>query len=184
MPADFTTLAADSLHESSTAETAQWGNAMTEFPRAASGPIRAIFVLGAYAVFVALVSWLMLPNLLSRWDAECLAGATHAVCSVLRTRQVPVPSVQAASEVGRFPFTSLRKIELQDLDSLQCRDLGIMRNEIFARHGHIFYKPEWRDYFAAQSWYKPSVSDALPLLSALEKENVGRIKEREATLFC
>jgi hypothetical protein len=38
-------------------------------------------------------------------------------------------------------------------------DLDVMRNEIVARHGYIFSRPDLKVYFDAQEWYSPLTSD-------------------------
>ena len=54
-------------------------------------------------------------------------------------------------------------------------ELDIMRNEIFARHGHIFKTARFRNYFDAASWYKATVNDATGLLSETERLIIEQI---------
>ncbi|MGI8787758.1 MAG: YARHG domain-containing protein [Pyrinomonadaceae bacterium] len=69
------------------------------------------------------------------------------------------------------------------VEGLFAEDLRIMRNEIFAKHGRIFKKPELQKYFEAQAWYKPDpefTDDKVPtLLSTVEFKNLAAIKTAE-----
>ena len=58
--------------------------------------------------------------------------------------------------------------------------LRLARNEIYARHGHIFKDPDLRAYFSARSWYAPLAKETP--LSAVERYNVDLIQrvERQA----
>lgn len=80
---------------------------------------------------------------------------------------------------GRFPFATTRLLEISDLSGLGNKDLKIMRNEIYARHGYIFKTPEMKEYFAAQSWYHGQYADVSSMLSAIEQRNVALIKKYE-----
>lgn len=88
-------------------------------------------------------------------------------------------SIAASSLNGQFPQASSRLLTEDDLKGLSSRDLKIMRNEIFARHGFRFQTREMRDYFSNQSWYKPVNDDVSGLLSSVETSNVEFIKRHE-----
>ena len=76
---------------------------------------------------------------------------------------------------GRYPYTSARVMTRGELMHFTLDERDIMRNEIFARHGHIFKTARYRDYFNVQSWYKGTVNDATNLLSEIERLNVEQI---------
>ena len=46
------------------------------------------------------------------------------------------------------------KLKFLDLENQSNADLKLLRNEIFARHGHSFESEELRKYFNRQPWYK------------------------------
>ena len=79
--------------------------------------------------------------------------------------------------VGKYPFTSQRLITEKDVKGLSISELRIMRNEIYARHGHIFKDAEMRSYFEAQKWYKPRPTSVK--LSAIERKNILLIQQYE-----
>jgi len=84
-----------------------------------------------------------------------------------------------AKGFGRYPETSNRIIEYSDISNLSSRDLKIMRNEIFARHGYIFKTSDMVQYFSEQSWYRPLHADVSSKLTDIEKKNVDFIKSYE-----
>jgi len=64
-----------------------------------------------------------------------------------------------------------------------------MRNEIYARHGWIFRRPDLRKYFESQSWYRPRGVNAFysnqqveAELTPLERRNIQTISSREQAL--
>jgi hypothetical protein len=80
---------------------------------------------------------------------------------------------------GSFPEGSDRILTNDDLYNLSSRDLKIMRNEIFARHGYIFKTADMINHFSNESWFKPLYNDVTNKLSYIEKTNVNFIKTYE-----
>lgn len=78
-----------------------------------------------------------------------------------------------------IPYSSERKLTLEDISSLSKDQLGIARNEIYARHGFIFKTDKYKQYFESKSWYVPNASFNESLLSEVEKYNVDFIKQHE-----
>jgi len=105
-----------------------------------------------------------------------------------RTQQEPAKPEVAASRIrrisgsftpGKFPQSSDRRLSPEDVGQLSSYDLKIMRNEIFARHGYIFTKPELQSYFQGQSWYTAQDADVTSFLTDIEEENIALIKQYE-----
>lgn len=84
-----------------------------------------------------------------------------------------------AKGYGLYPEGSKRLLNYQDVTNLTKRQLKIMRNEIFARHGYIFTTNDMIQYFSGQSWYRPLHKDVSNKLTYIEKENVKYIKSFE-----
>ncbi|MFJ5716959.1 YARHG domain-containing protein [Neobacillus sp. NPDC093127] len=80
-----------------------------------------------------------------------------------------------------FPHSDVRRLTESEIAPLSLEELGLARNEIFARHGHVFTKEELRVYFEQKSWYFPD-SSYNDTLSPIEKYNVDLIKSREEYL--
>ncbi|MED0971394.1 TcaA 3rd/4th domain-containing protein [Bacillus paramycoides] len=77
-----------------------------------------------------------------------------------------------------FPDSDIRKLTSADLGYLTKEQLKIARNEIYARHGHIFQTKDMQTYFSKQSWYRenPYFTGAL---TNIESYNIELIKSRE-----
>ena len=50
---------------------------------------------------------------------------------------------------------STRYLEEQLLAGCNCNELDLLANELLARHGRTFSRPDLKDYFGRQPWYKP-----------------------------
>jgi len=92
-----------------------------------------------------------------------------------------VCSAQTATP-GDYPQASDQFLGESDLQDLNGNQLLIMRNEIFARYGHIFKNAELREYFTRRDWYKPRFADVTSKLTDIEKSNVKLILDREEKL--
>ena len=82
-----------------------------------------------------------------------------------------------------FPDSDIRKLTSTDLTYLTKEQLKIARNEIYARHGHIFQTKDMQAYFLKQSWYRenPYFTGTLTMwnlimLNLLNQEN--RVHEK------
>ena len=84
---------------------------------------------------------------------------------------------------GETPQASRVLLSPDYLKLFSKNQLKIMRNEIFARHGHRFKAGgAMESHFRAQSWYQklPAPKKSIQsLLTSLEKENIRRIQEAE-----
>ena len=101
----------------------------------------------------------------------------------------PPPPAPQAAWGGRWPWTSGRLIRPGDLAPLSLGELEAMRNEIYARHGWIFRRPDLRNYFESQPWYRPRSDNAFysnrqveAELSPIERRNMQIIVFRENAL--
>lgn len=69
------------------------------------------------------------------------------------------------------------RIEQEQLAHKSREFLRYARNEIFARHGHVFSDPELALYFEHQEWYERRSSEFV--LSDIEKDNVAILSKAE-----
>lgn len=76
-----------------------------------------------------------------------------------------------------FPYSSSSYLTQSQVASLSNYELGIARNEIYARHGYTFDLAQFRNYFNSQAWYTPIGKNVS--LSKIEEYNVGLIKAEE-----
>ena len=77
-----------------------------------------------------------------------------------------------------FPDSDIRKLTSGDLTYLSKEQLKIARNEIYARHGHMFQTKDMQAYFSKQSWYRENPYFT-GKLTDIETYNVELIKSRE-----
>jgi hypothetical protein len=84
----------------------------------------------------------------------------------------------AAADPAR-PMYYDRALTKADLDGRTLRELTLMRNTIYARAGHTFRKKWLRDYFTAQSWYKPLAKDDNSKVTKLDRANAALIAQAE-----
>ena len=83
---------------------------------------------------------------------------------------------------GYDEILSERKLTETDLEGKTKKELEIMRNSIYARHGYRFRRDDLLRYFSQFSWYTPSSGDmtlAYSYMSGIERYNVEFIKKHE-----
>lgn len=80
---------------------------------------------------------------------------------------------------GSFVFfnSDYSYLTQNQVSCLNNYQLGIARNEIYARHGYIFSLEQFRAYFYAQNWYTPITKNVT--LNSIETYNVNLIKAEE-----
>jgi len=72
----------------------------------------------------------------------------------------------------KYPESSLKVLDEKEVMKMSKTDLDIMRNEIYANYGYRFKSKKWKEYFSAQSWYKPMFDDVNDKLTLIEKINI------------
>jgi hypothetical protein len=72
-----------------------------------------------------------------------------------------------------------RILKVDELRQLSLRDLRLLRNTIYARHGRPFKSEILRDHFGGMSWYKIDSAYSDKLLSANDTRNITLIKSVE-----
>ncbi|MED0934262.1 YARHG domain-containing protein [Bacillus mobilis] len=90
----------------------------------------------------------------------------------------PTPTTRYVYNGFIFPDSDIRKLTGADLTYLSKEQLKIARNEIYARHGHIFQTKDMQAYFSKQSWYRENPYFT-GTLTSVESYNVELIKSRE-----
>ncbi|MBL7918730.1 MAG: YARHG domain-containing protein [Bacteroidia bacterium] len=82
-------------------------------------------------------------------------------------------------EAGKFNASAV-ELEGKDIENMYKRDLEVMRNAIYARHGYSFKNRIMRYFFDSEiSWYIPVSTDVSKELTELEKKNIALIKSYE-----
>lgn len=71
-------------------------------------------------------------------------------------------------------------LKKEDVENMYKRDLEVMRNAIYARHGYSFKNREMRYFFDNYvDWYIPVSTDVTGELTDIEKKNIELIKRYE-----
>ena len=78
-----------------------------------------------------------------------------------------------------FPQSSTEYLSQSQVSRLSDYQLGIARNEIYARHGYIFKLPEYRNYFNSKYWYSPNSNFSTNMFNTIEKANIQTIVNYE-----
>ena len=83
---------------------------------------------------------------------------------------------------GHIPYGPYSYDEIEDRIRQRKNMLATLRNSIFARHGYIFKKEEWRRVFGGMSWYKPQYESIDSILSETERINIQLLSTLESTI--
>ena len=65
------------------------------------------------------------------------------------------------------------------VENMYKRDLEVIRNTIYARHGYSFQNRQMRYIFDRVRWYMPVSTDVTGQLTELEKKNIELLKRYE-----
>lgn len=88
---------------------------------------------------------------------------------------------EAITEDANKFNASAVELKASDIENMYKRDLEVMRNAIYARHGYSFKNRTMRWFFdQGISWYIPVSIDVTAQLTELEKKNIELIKTYEA----
>lgn len=73
-------------------------------------------------------------------------------------------------------------LTIDQLANLSRRDLRILRNLVYARHGYQFKSDLLDDYFRATAWYKPDPGFTEKRLSEIDRKNLRIVRSVEDSL--
>ncbi len=75
-----------------------------------------------------------------------------------------------------------RLLTLEELGDLSRRDLRILRNTVYARHGREFKSAVLQQWFSDKAWYRPDPDFDESQLSSIDKKNIRLIRSVEDSL--
>ncbi|MDH5382193.1 MAG: YARHG domain-containing protein [Cyclobacteriaceae bacterium] len=114
---------------------------------------------------------------------SCDNGKDHPAITEQRhsgyPRPLSTPHFHSVVVEGLDLLDTIREI---DLGLLNKSDLGLLRNEIYARRGYTFSSSELLTYFSEFDWYQPkfSTKDVDKLLNDTDRYNIDLIRSYEA----
>lgn len=74
-------------------------------------------------------------------------------------RQLSKENARIEEEIDYiFPDSDTRFLGEEDIEGLSAEEINIGKNEIYARHGRIFHKQLYKDYFNSKDWYKGTIA--------------------------
>jgi hypothetical protein len=76
-------------------------------------------------------------------------------------------------------YDAIKTFHDLDLAVLSKKDLRLLRNAIYARHGLIFKSSDLQYWFSRFPWYKPQYTDVDDKLTWNDKVNIKRIQTYE-----
>ena len=127
-------------------------------------------------------------DLLARQRAHKATREDDVELTILNTRlgewaaAEPVAKPPADVSPLEDPSQLDHLITIDQLSNLSRRDLRILRNTIYARHGRQFKSKLLQEYFDTMEWYKPNPSFSDKQLTRTDTTNVRLIKSVEDSL--
>lgn len=93
---------------------------------------------------------------------------------------------EAIAAADRNPLEDPRLLDTQlsvdQIDDMSRRDLRLLRNSIYARHGRPFKSPVLQQYFAEKAWYQPNDAFTEAMLTEVDKRNIKLVQSMEDRL--
>ena len=114
---------------------------------------------------------------------EIVSGEKRIRISISQTgdqRQIDDRSPKAIKQTYSYDIACKRLLRDCDIIGLSKKELRIMRNWIYARHGYSFRSQDLINYFSKFEWYHPKYSEVpFNLLTDIEQRNIELIKRYE-----
>lgn len=146
--------------------------------------VDTIIVKGSYIAYTSAPGYIKLETI-GNFTMVNYATVENEEITSIAPRDMEIGPITIGDAPAKFDRTNLylkARIMLLtdgDLAGMNKDELGYFRNEIFARHGHVFKTPKMIKYFENQDWYRSNIDDAVGLLNSFEKQNVEFIKSKE-----
>ena len=103
-----------------------------------------------------------------------LGAALLALCTM-----VAVSAQDGMEKWDDFEFAN-RSIKPADIESLELRELKLLRGIVFGRHGRLFKDVAIAKYLASRPWYRPNPEFQNSMLNDVERRNLDLIRDVEA----
>lgn len=111
-------------------------------------------------------------------DESFLEGHRSLVYDYNRIRHGDSSGEAFTKDAAKFN-ASKRALSSQDVENMYKRDLELMRNTIYARHGYSFQNREMRYFFDHVDWYIPVSTNVTSQLTDIERKNIELLKRYE-----
>lgn len=131
--------------------------------------------MGVSGVFWASFLFMFLQFVAPDVNYEFVFGHHSDVSSKVEKKSDDEVSVKKID----YDWLSQRQVTEDDLAGRSKKELRIMRNYIFARHGYIFKSKSLKKYFKQFDWYAPKRKNVTSEMSQIELDNISFIKAYE-----
>lgn len=101
-----------------------------------------------------------------------------AVTTPPQTPVTPAINTNVAADAFIFPSDTVL-LTREQLSTLSKADISLIKNEIYARKGHVFTTTKYISYFSGKSWYTPTKTIYWGEFTETEKANLRLLKEFE-----
>lgn len=112
--------------------------------------------------------------------------ATSKLLGETVTQPVEMGTAPSQHKCPSWPDQATRILSDDELAACSCRELDLLRNEIYARHGRKFVRKDLKEYFESKRWYKidPQNPQGDKYLNNYEQKNINIIVEFEKRIGC
>ena len=114
---------------------------------------------------------------------EIVSGERRIRISISQTgnqRPIDNQSPKDIKQTYSYDIACKRLLREYDIIGLSKKELRIMRNWIYARHGYSFRSQDLINYFSKFEWYQPKYTEfPFNLLTDIEQRNIELIKRYE-----
>ena len=93
----------------------------------------------------------------------------------------PAINTTVSTDAYIYP-TDTKLLTIEQLKTLSKDDIALIRNEIYARKGHIFTTEKYQKYFSTKTWYTPTKPVLWTDFSEIEQNNIKLITEYEKSI--
>lgn len=114
-------------------------------------------------------------------STDTQGGGTPLQTPAPDTSSSSAPPLDNSSTTGLIPDSSIRLLTESDLTGRNAKELTLIRNEIYARHGRPFTDSELQQYFSSQPWYQVNYSYSDDCITSIEKTNAEFIMNYQKT---
>lgn len=104
-------------------------------------------------------------------------AARDSIDAVRRSEKAPVLGQGLYRAAGKYDLDKV-PVSASAASNLSWYDLVMLKNEIYARKGYVFKKPELLIFFKRFRWYRPDPGVTEEKMNAVEKKNASYLSRR------
>jgi len=158
-------------------DTAHWGESGAKLMRQRKPKKQFVFVIGLLVVVILLLLayyWMQISSEADNvtYQMPMQTEASKEGKSV--ERYITIKNID-----GRYPEFSSGALSEQYLERFTEAEGQAIKNEVYARHGMMFYDSSLQRYYESQEWYYPVYRDVSKKVSDIERYNLRKYSFKE-----